>query len=44
MHERLGGRRASPRAAGLSDEVIDELLAGASTDEEIVGAAGCSPS
>jgi hypothetical protein len=28
----------------LSDEVIDELLAGARTEEEIVGPAGCSRS
>ncbi len=28
----------------LSDEVVDQLLAGARTEEEIVGRAGCSRS
>jgi hypothetical protein len=30
--------------ARISDEVIDELLAGARTEEEIAGPAACSPS
>ena len=45
--ERAGGRRRVRQAFGvpsdrrISDEVIDELLAGASTEEEISGPAGC---
>ena len=33
-----------PDGEPISDEVIDELLAGASTEEEIAGPAGYSPS
>ena len=33
-----------PDAGVLSDEVIDELLQGARTEEEIAGPAGCSRS
>jgi hypothetical protein len=48
--ESAAGRRRLRQALGvlsdrrISDEVIDELLAGASTEEEIAGPAGCSRS
>ena len=39
-HPRLAGARAEVKAL-LPDELIDELLAGARTEEEIAGQAGC---
>jgi hypothetical protein len=33
-----------PADRRISNELIGELLAGASTEEEIAGPAGCSPS
>src|SRR6266496_1246014 len=47
--DRAAGRRRLRHALGMpsdrriSNEVIDELLAGASTEEEIAGPGGCWP-